>query len=1531
MRTKAANASPAMKRNKGAKGFPFSTVLVANRGEIAVRLIRGVQSLGLEAVAVYTAADVTALHVQLADVAVSLGTEPTAYTDVSALLNAAKETGAGAVLPGYGFVSENDEAAAAFENAGVRWIGPTPDQITRFASKTGARAMAVAAGVAVSPGSAALADAEDAERAAIEVGFPALFKASAGGGGMGQAVAESAGDVAAAFRAVRTQADTLFGGGDIFVERYIAHARHVEVQVFGNGKGGVVALGLRDCSVQRRRQKVIEEGPPPMLEEKVCKELSDAAIALCASYKYRSAGTVEFVVDAGTGEWFFLEVNTRLQVEHGVTELTTGVDIVHCMIKLAAGNDVLKSLSHDREKGFAIEARIYAENPVKDFAPSPGVLSEMKWPEEGIDEKTGGVVRVDSWARRGVEISSNYDPLLGKVLAHGSTREIAIAVLRKALKETVVHGVSTNKELILQVLENEHFAKGQYTTSLLKTFPIKSSSVEVIAPGVQSSLQDYPGRVGYWNVGVSPSGAMDMYAMNIANSLVGNASDACALEMTVKGATLKFHRTSIIALTGCRFHAEIDDGKPVPWWTPFKIEAGSVIEMDGVEVNEGDRKVDTKFKFRPGGKIAYCAVRGGFDAPKYLGSTSTFPTGKFGGVHGRFLKAGDFLPLGDTSEISTSWPLDVQLPERLIPNYANKEIIVGALNGPHGSEDFLHTESLTNIWTHAFKVHHAANRLGVRLIGPTPKWNRKDGGSAGLHPSNLHDYTYAPGAVNFSGNTPIVLMLDGPSLGGFICPITVATSEMWKVSQALPGSTIRFRQVKYDDARYGISNMNTVWEYVRTADFNAVTNTSWSPHWVNTVKSVSLPAIIASLDPEQGDNAEIKVAYRMSGDEHVLIEYGDIKLDLAYRMRVHMLMEELKKKDFIKELCPGVRSLLVRYNATKTHVTSLLSFMTELEQGVLGSLDKLVVPSRVIHLPLAFNDRWTKDALERYQRSVRPEAPYLPSNVEFVRRINGLSTIDQVRDIMLSAEYCVLGLGDVYLGAPCAVPVDPRHRLVTSKMAPARLFTHEGTVGIGGTYMCIYGMDSPGGYQLMGRTLPIWDSYGSIPPSHRGAPPSVPWLLRFFDRVRFHLVSDDELESMRERYRRGEVKLDIREETFSYKDHVSFIHDNADSIAEFTSTQSIAFDEERARWEASGEADTDAAAAHAARETAAPTAVAAEEKLPLYAVQVRAGVAASVWSVLVSDGDIVEAGQSLFALESMKIELSVDAPVGGIVQNVRAEKGDNVGADDTLCIIQSSRDVALADVSLSHLRSMYKQGVLTPASAASALRAAPATKGMLVLTNERSIRASVEMIRCAVGRRYLPLRGVPFVTAGGRNGAPKRTMDMMNGAGALLLGSAKRGAPEAAVAAVALRSASIAIVMGSEIGMTPGAVCLRYPVREGVMNIFATCVTDIRSVLAVLEKEEISDVRVGVLDNGEMVVGAMQAVGTNVKRISDAKEALQGDVDAVAFVGDVVLGLPMKEMCVLTFSMPSARSVQFVAHARFKVALLQLAVVLSSV
>ena len=380
---------------------------------------------------------------------------------------------------------------------------------------------------------------------------------------------------------------------------------------------------------------------------------------------------------------------------------------------------------------------------------------------------------------------------------------------------------------------------------------------------------------------------------------------------------------------------------------------------------------------------------------------------------------------------------------------------------------------------------------------------------------------YAVGSINFTGDMPVILTKDGPSLGGFVCPVTIVKAELWKVGQVKPGDKIRFKRLSFETALA-----------MELAIDKAVIDLAVQPEIQTT--AIAEPdhdlshCILAAL-PEQGTRPE--VVYRQAGDKYILLEYGPVILDLRLRFRVYALMEALKASpiDGVIELSPGVRSLQINYDSRIIHQRDLVAALLKVE-ATLPDVDTLSVPSRVVYLPMAFEDSATLDAVARYRQSVRDTAPWLPSNTEFMRRINGLDSVQQVKDILFETSYMVLGLGDVYLGAPCAVPVDPRHRLLTSKYNPARTYTAEGTVGIGGVYMCVYGMDSPGGYQLVGRTLPIWNKFLKNSAFEKGEP----WLLKFFDRVRYYEVTEDELTVQREAFREGRLSIRIEEEFLAF-------------------------------------------------------------------------------------------------------------------------------------------------------------------------------------------------------------------------------------------------------------------------------------------------------------------------------------------------------------------------------------------------------------
>ena len=440
----------------------FRTVLVANRGEIARRIVRGCRTLGLATVAVYSEADRDAPHVKDADRAVLLGPAPAreSYLDAERLLRAARESGADAVHPGYGFLSENWRFAAACAEAGLTFIGPSPEGIRAMGDKPQARRRMGAAGVPIVPGSAEpVGDAEAAARIAAEIGYPVILKAAAGGGGIGMAKVADETALAAALATATRRAQSAFGNGQVYVERYLEAPRHVEVQVFGDSKGTIVHLHERECSIQRRHQKLIEESPAPNLDARTKRGLTEAALAGARAIGYVNAGTLEFLVDA-QGGFYFLEMNTRLQVEHPVTEEVTGFDLVAAQLRVAAGEPLPFTQDRIEPRGAAIEVRVYAEDP-KSFLPSPGAITRLTLP-------SGAGIRVESGVVEGSVVSVHYDPLLFKLIAHGSDRGQALERLTRALDACVVEGVKTTLPLLRTIAAHPEFRRGRVHTQMVE-------------------------------------------------------------------------------------------------------------------------------------------------------------------------------------------------------------------------------------------------------------------------------------------------------------------------------------------------------------------------------------------------------------------------------------------------------------------------------------------------------------------------------------------------------------------------------------------------------------------------------------------------------------------------------------------------------------------------------------------------------------------------------------------------------------------------------------------------------------------------------------------------------------------------------------------------------------------------------------------------------------------------------------------------------------------------------------------------------
>ncbi len=1188
----------------------FQKVLIANRGEIALRILKTLKRMNIASVAVYSEADADTPVVRLADEAVCIGPAPVkeSYLKADTILQIAKELDVDAIHPGYGLLSENAEFAEKCEACGIVFLGPTAQQIRSFGLKHTARELAQAASVPLVPGSPLLESAEQAKEIAESIGFPVMLKSTAGGGGIGMRLCHTIADIESNWSAVERMGKNNFGNSGIFLEKFIEHARHIEVQLFGDGKGGVVTLGERDCTVQRRNQKVIEETPAPNIQEALREALASAARQLGESVQYRSAGTVEFIYDVSDEAFYFLEVNTRLQVEHAVTESVFDIDLVQWMLEVGCGELAGLQNLQLTPKGHSIQVRVYAENPLLDFEPSVGTITSLQLPED---------IRKDGWIENGAEVSAFYDPLLVKLIVHSETREEAIDSMLHALEQTQITGIQCNDEYLSAILDSNRFRSVNHTTRFLEDFTYQSRKIEVLEGGTQTTIQDFPGRTGYWDVGVPPCGPMDSLAFRMANRILGNPEDLPALEILMSGPTLRFYCDTWFCLTGAEMEATLD-GSPIPFWKPVLAEKGEILEVGMI---------------KGGGARAYLAFCGGLDVPKYLGSASTFTLGHFGGTTGQALQLGDFLTVVKPSTFEGTGDFRPIHPDA-VPQYPD-EMEIAVLYGPHGSPDFFTNDDIQTFFETSWEVHYNSARTGVRLIGPKPQWARTDGGEAGLHPSNIHDNAYAVGAIDFTGDMPIILGPDGPSLGGFVCPATVATGDLWKMGQLKAGMSVRFKCVALESAQ----KLEIETE-----------------KWIETLFSVpSLPEsvlpsspILATVpvSPEQ----PFGVCYRLSGDRNILVEYGPMVLDLNLRFRVHALLEQIQKTPTpgLLDLTPGIRTLQVHFDSQQTSVEQILEMVKQAE-AELPTIDSMEVPCRKVYLPISWDDESTRLAIQKYDQGVRKNAPWFPSNIEFIRRINGLDSIEDVKSIFFEADYMVMGLGDVYLGAPVATPVDPRHRLVTTKYNPARTWTPENAVGIGGAYLCIYGMEGPGGYQFVGRTLQMWNRFRSTSYFEK----EKPWLLRFFDQIRFFPVSHEELTQIRKDFLQGKYELKVEETTFKLANYQNFLKTHSQDISAFKRGQQEAFEAERQRWAETGQDQlTDS-------EAETISADSAETKLA-DCVELRAPMPGSVWKCLIEKGQGLSAGETAFILEAMKMEVPVKSVLNAEVIKVLTSEGSTV-------------------------------------------------------------------------------------------------------------------------------------------------------------------------------------------------------------------------------------------------------------------------------
>ncbi|KAL6715552.1 hypothetical protein ACLMJK_006513 [Lecanora helva] len=1271
----------------------LKTVLVANRAEIATRILQTAKKLGIRTIAIYTEPDAASAHVIEADIAILLPGGPKAYLDGDEIIKIAKSQKVDAIIPGYGFLSENADFARAVSAAGMVWVGPSPENIESFGIKHVARDLATKAGVPVVPGTEGLVASEDeAVNEAQRLGFPVMLKATAGGGGMGLAIAHNITEVKESFTMVKSRGENLFKNAGLFIERFYPDSHHIEVQVFGNGRGKAIHFGERECSIQRRHQKVIEECPSPFVTKRpdLRQRLASAAVRLTQSIKYRSAGTIEFLVDDVSGDFFFLEMNTRLQVEHGITEFCYVVDLVQLMLEQAdsqltgKGGISLEELEHlqNREpKGAAIEARVYAENPAKDYVPSPGTLQVVKWAAaEGA--------RIDTWIHTGTIVSAHYDPLLAKVMVHRPDRGQSIKEIYKVLTDSRICGPPTNLDFLASIVNDSEFVAGVTMTKFLTDFRYSPPAIDVLKPGAYTTVQDYPGRPTMGR-GFPHAGPMDPLAFQIANLLVGNPSGMEGLECTLDGPEIVFLGPAVISVCGAPMMLTIDD-KERSMWSRISIRAGQKLNIG---------------KTTGGGCRSYLAIYGGLPSvAEWFGSKATSPGVGVGGYQGRQLTAGDLLAITKNVPDHLSKPL--ALPPTIIPHYPTHwDLLV--MVGPY-QEGYLLEEDVKMIYETKWQISHNAARGGIRLIGPKPKWARADGGEGGAHPSNVVEYGYPVGTLNWTGDDPCIFPVDCPDFGGFVSSTTIVKADHWRLGQMKAGDTMQYHRVSLEDALALQKRVNNYIDAVADAcsengDFGAIEPLDYSKLPPSAGSGEYNKAIIRRLEPKGN---QPQVLYRQGGDGYLLVEYGEGNFDLNHRCRVTALTKALHESKGSLSFSSGlintvgcctcttrtppitpkpptntITALLIYYDPLAIPQSQLLAHLTSIESQ-LGDLSRAKVPSRIFHLPITFDHPKEKDCIKRYMETQRPYASYLPDNMAFLAKNNGLERAD-LEKILLRGKHLAVSVG-FFAALPLCLPVDPRDRINCPKvrpyppstknhkpsrlipriqMNPSRTSTPAGQVSWGGSCLALYNVPSPGGYQLTGLTIPGCDILGSKP--HFS--PQKPWLFEPFDQLSFYLVSNEEYERQLKVWESGRYGYEVEETVFEMEAYNRLVERTRGEVEGVRERQRRAQaemgrleEEMMGRWMEEWK-----------RRKVSMGTVEALLSDPGVG-KVESPLSANVWKVVVKEGEDARVGDEVAVLEAMKLEISVRVEEGleGVVEKVLVRPGDVVGSGDLLLLVR---------------------------------------------------------------------------------------------------------------------------------------------------------------------------------------------------------------------------------------------------------------------
>ena len=1150
------------------------------------------------------------------------------------------------MLPGYGFLSENTEFAASVKAAGMVFAGPSSESINAMGLKHEAREIALKANVPIVPGSPLLSSAEDALQTAEKLGFPIMLKATGGGGGMGLQVCNDAEEVEKAFERVVSRGTTLFKNPGVFLEKYYPNSRHIEVQIAGNGEK-VIHFGERECSLQRRHQKVVEECPSPFVESHpgLREKLTSSAVAYASQLNYKSVGTVEFLVDDETGDYFFLEMNTRLQVEHPVTEKCYDVDLVQLMLEQAdyekgghggIPTEKLLSMQKSAPTGAAIEVRVYAEVPSRDFAPSPGLLQNVEWPH-------GPGIRVDTWVKTGQRIPPYYDPLIAKLIVHSTVdRKHARAEMLKALGNTVLQGPPTNLEYLVKVIESETFATGATLTNFLSTkFHYQPCAIDVLSPGAFTTVQDFPARFSEGH-GVPKGGPMDNISSRIANLLVGNSAGAEFLDVTVSGPVLLFCTSAVVSVCGAKMSELTVDGEEHPMWSRFVVKKGQKLKIGKVETS---------------GCRCYIAVKGGFPSIAiYLGSKSATPSLGFGGTQGRQIQMGDLLALSGDSEHWAESTEPYALPAEVLPDFDFENVY--CMQGPHDSDDYMTQEDRDMIYSTSWKIGHNSNRTGVRIVGPKPRWARKDGGEGGAHPSNVFDYGYpSPGGINWTGDDPVIFTADSPDLGGLICSTTICSGELWKIGQLKPGDFVKLKPTTYENA---LKFLHRNEEYISDIQ-KLIDGSDMKPKLWYSVPDGASPAILKYVERTDG---RPNVTYRQGGDRFVIVKYGTETADLKVVARVRLLTQALEAAH-VKSLVlnPNVGTLTVQFDSLIITQSQLVTLLSNVDDHLSDAIHAHI-PCREIWLPVCMDHPALTEAVERYMATTRPTAAYLPDNLEYLRKNNALQSRREVFENLLKTPYVAVAVGFL-VGTPILFPLDPRYTIIGQKFNPTRVYTPGGTIGIGGSLLAIYPVPAPGGYMLLSRTLEAWDTYGTRP----GFSPTKPWLYEPFDILRFREVSLEEYDQIEHDYQAAKYHFDIRQTVFDVEHYYNNweMTKKDPTYQEHRQRQHIAAQEQLALENTLLKEWTDNKASAAKSEW---------QKLQMIldsddAITIKSPIDANVWKVMVELGEKLQEGQLVAILEAMKMEINVYCDLeaqGAVVKGIVSKPGSLVSPGAPLIV-----------------------------------------------------------------------------------------------------------------------------------------------------------------------------------------------------------------------------------------------------------------------